>query len=610
MPSPLLSLILERIRTQGPITVAEFIDQALYNDPLGYYSSEHQRSGREGDFFTSVDLGPVFGELLATQFAEMSDLIDGGRSSRGRPFDLVEAAAGNGRLARDILAWAAVHRQDFYHAVQLHLVDRSPRARARQLEQLGVHAPRLASSSSELPDRIRGVVYANELLDALPPHLVVMREGGLRELYVDRAAGNQRGEDVAAAAAPLRTVEGPPSSPGIAAYLERVGARLEPGWFAEVNLAAADWVCKAAGRLERGFLVLVDYGHEAARLYSASHAGGTLASYRRHASESREDGPGWLLEPGERDITSHVDLTGVVLAARDAGMTWLGTVDRDVLPARSRPRRPDGGRRRPGCRGGQAAPRPEDAPPPGRHRQYPQGDGLRQGGRGALAPRALARRPHQLDGPIGLPLPARRAAHVQANGAGFRYAAVKMNTTPLEREVKLRFSSPAEARDAILAIGVTPLRGRRLQEDCLLDTVDERLRQQRSVLRIRVEAGRSLLTYKGPVQPSRWKLREERETIVSDGETILYVLERLGFSVWFRYQKYREEFGARDAVVALDETPIGTFVEIEGSEAAIVELTAALGRSDADFIVDSYRSLYVQHCEARGITCGDMVFEE
>jgi adenylate cyclase, class 2 len=185
-----------------------------------------------------------------------------------------------------------------------------------------------------------------------------------------------------------------------------------------------------------------------------------------------------------------------------------------------------------------------------------------------------------------------------------------MNSTPLEREVKLRFPTLADARAAILAAGATPLRGRRLQEDCLLDTADERLRQERCVLRIRVEAGRSLLTYKGPVQPSRWKLREERETIISDGETMLYVLERLGFSVWFRYQKYREEFGARDAVIALDETPIGTFVEIEGSETAITEFAAALGRSEAEYLLDSYRSLYVQHCEAKGEAVGNMVFEE
>jgi adenylate cyclase class 2 len=185
-----------------------------------------------------------------------------------------------------------------------------------------------------------------------------------------------------------------------------------------------------------------------------------------------------------------------------------------------------------------------------------------------------------------------------------------MSTSTLEREIKLRFQSAAEARETILRAGATPVRGRRLQEDCLLDTADERLRAARSVLRVRMDQGRSLLTYKGPVQPSPWKLREERETVVSDGETMLYVLERLGFTVWFRYQKYREEFGSLDAIVALDETPIGTFVEVEGSEKAITEIAAALGRTERDYIVDSYRGLYVQHCEALGCPIGDMMFEE
>jgi adenylate cyclase, class 2 len=185
-----------------------------------------------------------------------------------------------------------------------------------------------------------------------------------------------------------------------------------------------------------------------------------------------------------------------------------------------------------------------------------------------------------------------------------------MGTGNLEREIKLRFSSAEDAREAIVEAGATSVRGRRLQEDCLLDTSDERLRQLRSVLRVRMEQGRSLLTYKGPVQVSPWKLREERETMVSDGETMLYVLERLGFTVWFRYQKYREEFGALDAIIALDETPIGTFVEIEGSETAITEIAIALGRTERDYIVDSYRGLYVQHCAAHGLDLRDMLFEE
>ena len=178
----------------------------------------------------------------------------------------------------------------------------------------------------------------------------------------------------------------------------------------------------------------------------------------------------------------------------------------------------------------------------------------------------------------------------------------------LEREIKLAFDTAAAARAAVLAIGATPLRARRLQEDALFDTEDETLGQRRCVLRVRSDAGRSLLTFKGPVQPGPMKLREEHETVIADGDVIRRILEELGMHVWFRYQKYREEFAAADATIAIDETPIGTFVEIEGSEQAIEAAARALGRTSADFILDSYRALFVTRGPECGLTGTDMVF--
>jgi adenylate cyclase class 2 len=180
----------------------------------------------------------------------------------------------------------------------------------------------------------------------------------------------------------------------------------------------------------------------------------------------------------------------------------------------------------------------------------------------------------------------------------------------LEREIKLRFRDPAEAREAILAAGATPLRGRRLQEDCLLDTADGTLHRRRCVLRVRIEAGRSLLTFKGPVQSSPMKLRDEMETVVGDGVVFLRVLEELGFNLWFRYQKYREEFAREDVTVALDETPVGTFVEIEGSERGIADMAQALARTPDDYVLDSYRGLFVRYCQEHGLPATDMLFEE
>ena len=184
-----------------------------------------------------------------------------------------------------------------------------------------------------------------------------------------------------------------------------------------------------------------------------------------------------------------------------------------------------------------------------------------------------------------------------------------MTTTTLEREIKLRYDSAEEARARVLAAGATPLHGRRLQEDALVDTDDEQLRRRRCVLRIRTEGGKSRITFKGPVQQSSMKVREEVETLVGDGEVLLRVLGELGLHIWFRYQKFREEFCREEVIVAVDETPVGVFVEIEGSEQGITEMAAALGKGPDDYVLDSYRGLFLADRERFGISGTDMVFE-
>jgi len=183
-------------------------------------------------------------------------------------------------------------------------------------------------------------------------------------------------------------------------------------------------------------------------------------------------------------------------------------------------------------------------------------------------------------------------------------------STSLEREIKLRFATVEEARSAVVAAGATPLLGRRLQEDSLLDTEDEALRRRRCVLRIRIENGKSRITFKGPVQPSLMKLRDEFETVVGDGVLLLHIFEELGFHVWFRYEKYREEFSHEDVTVAIDETPVGVFVEIEGSETGIMSMAEALGRTPADYVLDSYRGLFLKHREEFNLGDADMLFTE
>ena len=303
------------------------MEAALYDPESGYYARAAQRSGRAGDFFTSVDVGPLFGELLERQIAEMADILRSTTSAEHAPrtspdgrapqatVDVVEAGAGNGRLAADVLRAARSRDPDWYDRIRLHLVEASPAARAAQGGVLGELGDRLASSSANLPHSFEGILFANELLDALPVHQVVMRAQGLREVYVD---ANRM----------LR--EGPPSTPALADYLACLGIALEPGWRVEINLRAVEWVRDAARRLRRGFLILIDYGHEARELYSSAHAGGTLTSFTRHTAggaDARTDRPVWLERPGEQDLTSHVDFTSVRLAAEEEGLSTIGFLD-------------------------------------------------------------------------------------------------------------------------------------------------------------------------------------------------------------------------------------------------------------------------------------------
>lgn len=183
-------------------------------------------------------------------------------------------------------------------------------------------------------------------------------------------------------------------------------------------------------------------------------------------------------------------------------------------------------------------------------------------------------------------------------------------TTPLEREIKLRFESPEAARAAVIAAGARPLRARRLQSDVLFDTEQRTLSAHGQVLRVRIEDGHHYVTFKSPAEHPTLKLREELETGVESGDRLVAILLRLGYRIWFRYQKYREEFSLDEVIVAVDETPVGTFVEIEGSDRGIIAAVNALGRGTSDFIIDSYRTLFVRHCDERGIPVGDMVFAE
>jgi SAM-dependent MidA family methyltransferase len=323
--------LVAQIRATGPVTVAAFVERALYDPAAGYYSTSPTRSGRDGDFFTSVDAGPLFGELLAELVVRVwlaacrahAMRPAGGAGPRG--FDLVEAGAGNGRLMRDVLDALATACPTCYDSLRVRLVERSEAARGEHVDRLGPHARLLESSSPDLPTSFGGLLFANELLDAFPVHRVRMTPGGLREVFVAEERGR------------LVLEEGPPSSPALAGYFEDVGVPLPIGITADISPAAVAWVREAASRMESGAMLLIDYGHDAATLFSAPRTRGTLASCSRHqldpedAAASDPRHPAWLHAPGTRDLTAHVDFTAVGCAARAAGATGEWLVDQTRL---------------------------------------------------------------------------------------------------------------------------------------------------------------------------------------------------------------------------------------------------------------------------------------
>ncbi len=302
--APLGQLLAQRIRESGPLTFAEYMRECLYNPEHGYYSRAEGR--RFADFYTSVDVHPIFGRLLARQLAQMWE-----RLGKPQPFWAVEAGAGAGRLAKHVLDFSARELSGFYAALRYVAVETSAARRSAQAATLGPHLEAgRACSAAELPAEIpAGCIFSNELLDALPVHRVVRVQGKLCELYVGL-------DDEEFCERP-----GPPSTPVLAEYFHAQDIGLVEGQQAEAGLAACDWVENAGRRLGRGFLLTVDYGHEARELYNERHMRGTLLAYEQHRAS--ED---FFRAPGEQDLTAHVNFTALDLWGRRAGLERTGLV--------------------------------------------------------------------------------------------------------------------------------------------------------------------------------------------------------------------------------------------------------------------------------------------
>jgi len=298
--------LIARIRARGALTFADYMDAALYDPEYGYYSTR-ARIGFDGDYLTASDLGPVFGRLLARAVAELWQ-------SLGKPatWDLVEAGAGRGTTLRDLLS--ALHHANpvAARAAKPAIIEVSPHLREQQARALAGDELRWASSPRALAP-IRGVVYANEVLDAFPVHVLVRTAEGVKEAHVDEQDGK------------LVEVLRTPSTQDLR---WRMPDSLPPGARWEVSPAAEGWVAALASALASGYLLFIDYGDEESGLLGREGAG-TVRGFARH--RLLEDP---FAEPGAHDLTATVNFTAIRRAAEGAGLRLAGSsTQRDVLIA-------------------------------------------------------------------------------------------------------------------------------------------------------------------------------------------------------------------------------------------------------------------------------------
>lgn len=302
-PNPLSQLLRQTIAGKGGIPFAEFMRHCLYHPDYGYYVTGRQRIGKAGDFFTSSSVHTLFGRLVARQLAQMAELLDGER------FQVVEQGAGEGYLALDILDELAAESPEVYARLDYLLVEVSPSSRERQAARLVAHADKVRWSEQDW--RIEsGCLLSNELVDAFAVHLLEKHAGQLREVFVVNQDEKGFGED-------LRDL----STPALADHFDWLGVSPVEGNRCEVNLAAPAWLRDIGQRLDRGFVLTIDYGYPAGELYAPHRRTGTLMCYHQHRAD--EDP---YEKPGEKDITSHVDFTALQKAGEESGLAtlWFG----------------------------------------------------------------------------------------------------------------------------------------------------------------------------------------------------------------------------------------------------------------------------------------------
>jgi SAM-dependent MidA family methyltransferase len=299
--------LIAAIEQSGHVTFRDFMQSALYDNDLGYYNTERLKIGAAGDYYTSSNIHPAFGAMLARAFAHLwSERAVGDRTSQ--PLAIVEAGAGTGQLAVDLLTAARDEYSVLFRGLSYVIVEASPAMRKRQQEMLAPFGDRVEWKSLDALRRepISGVIFSNELIDALPVHLVGLRGGKLEEAYVTIERKQE----------PRLTLEwAGPSTQRLADYIERLRVKLAEGQIIEVSLDAVDWLGQISDAIAEGHLVTIDYGDIAAHLYGQDRIKGTLRAFHRHRLI---DSP--LERIGEQDITASVNFTALIEYGADSGL--------------------------------------------------------------------------------------------------------------------------------------------------------------------------------------------------------------------------------------------------------------------------------------------------
>lgn len=309
----LVAAISSEITRNGPIPFVRFMELALYHPQYGYYmrqpdGAEHEPIGWSGDFYTSSDVHPILGRAIAAQARQMDELL-----SRPTPFTIVEMGAGKGLLARDCLAELQAREDDFASRTRYVLIERSPAMQALQRQHLApwLNKPGLVTwlegMDALAPQSVTGLFFSNELVDAFPVHRIQMLGGQAKELFVDYREGG------------FEECLKPLSNLALAQQVQRLKPAWPEGYRTEVNLQALEWMEQVAERIDRGFVVTIDYGHTAQDLYGPDRKDGTFLCYHQQLTG---DVP--YVRIGQQDMTAHVDFTSLATAGAHAGLNVTG----------------------------------------------------------------------------------------------------------------------------------------------------------------------------------------------------------------------------------------------------------------------------------------------